>query len=85
VAGRFFISPEHFSRIFKRETGFNFSEYLNLLRLKRAETLLRQLNTAPITQIAQSCGFNDSNYFSVQFKKLYGISPKKFQGMNREG
>lgn len=85
VAGRFFVSPEHFSRIFKRETGFNFSEYLNLLRLKRAETLLRQLNTAPITQIAQSCGFNDSNYFSVQFKKLYGVSPKRFQGMNREG
>ena len=85
VAGRYFVSPEHFSRIFKRETGFNFSEYLNLLRLKRAETLLRQLNTAPITQVAQSCGFNDSNYFSVQFKKLYGVSPKKFQGMSKEG
>lgn len=83
VARRCFVSPEHFSRTFKRETGFNFSEYLNLLRLKKAESLLRQMNVAPITQIAQSCGFNDSNYFSVQFKKLYGMSPKKFQSSNR--
>lgn len=79
ISNRYFVSPEHFSRIFKRETGFNFSEYVNLLRLKKAESLLRQLNAAPITQIAQSCGFNDSNYFSVQFKKLYGVSPKKYQ------
>lgn len=84
IAGRYFVSPEHFSRTFKKETGFNFSEYIILLRLKKAESLLRQLNAESITQIAQSCGFNDSNYFSVQFKKLYGISPKKFQSMNRD-
>ena len=80
VAGRYFVSPEHFSRVFKKETGFNFSEYLNLLRLKKAESLLRQLNAAPITELAQNCGFNDSNYFSVRFKRLYGMPPKKFQG-----
>jgi AraC-like DNA-binding protein len=84
MANRSFVSSEHFSRVFKRETGFNFTEYLNLLRLKKAESLLRQLNTAPITKIAQSCGFNDSNYFSVQFKKIYGISPKKFQTMSKK-
>lgn len=82
MASRYFVSPEHFSRTFKAKTGFNFSEYLNLLRLQKAESLLKQLNTAPITDIANACGFNDSNYFSLKFKELYGISPKKFQSTN---
>ena len=83
MADRYFVSSEHFSRVFKKKVGFNFSEYINLLRLQKAESMLRQMNTATITEVAQSCGFNDSNYFSVQFKKLYGISPKKFQSINR--
>lgn len=83
LAGRYFISTEHFSRTFKKKTGFNFNEYLNIIRLQKAEALLKQLNATPITQIAAQCGFNDSNYFSLKFKKLYGISPKKFQAMNK--
>ena len=84
MAKKYFVSPEHFSRTFKKETGFHFSEYLNLLRLKKAESMLRQLNAATVTEIAQSCGFNGSNYFSVKFKKLYGVSPKKYQSTNKK-
>jgi AraC-like DNA-binding protein len=83
MAARYFVSAEHFSRVFKKKIGFNFKEYINLLRLQKAESMLRQMNAASITEVAQSCGFNDSNYFSVQFKKLYGISPKRFQSSNR--
>ncbi len=84
MARMYFVSAEHFSRVFKKKTGFHFSEYLNLLRLKKSESLLRQLNADSITEIAHSCGFNDSNYFSVQFKKLYGMSPKKYQSTRKE-
>lgn len=73
------VSPEHFSRLFKRETGFGFREYLNLLRLQHAEKLLKQKREGSIAQIAAECGFGDSNYFCVKFKKMYGISPKQFQ------
>lgn len=83
VAGRYFVSPEHFSRVFKRKTGFNVSEYINILRLQKAETLLKQMPAAPITDIAEDCGFNDSNYFSLKFKELYGMPPKRFQTMNK--
>ena len=83
LAGRYFVSPEHFSRVFKSKTGFNFSEYINILRLQRAESLLKQMNAAPITEIAAACGFNDSNYFSLKFKELYGIPPKKFQSAHK--
>lgn len=83
IAGRYFVCPEHFSRVFKAKTGFNFSEYLNILRLQKAEALLKQMSAAPITDISTACGFNDSNYFSLKFKELYGIPPKKFQNMNK--
>ena len=34
---------------------------------------------ATITEIAHMCGFNDSNYFSSRFKKIYGVSPLKWK------
>jgi AraC-like DNA-binding protein len=41
--------------------------------------MLKQPNSGSIAEIALACGFNDSNYFSVKFRKHYGISPKKLQ------
>ncbi len=79
LAKKFSLSPEHFSRLFKKETGLGFSKYLNSLRLQYAEQLLRSSEGQSITQVAESCGFEDSNYFSKKFKEVYGISPKKVQ------
>lgn len=78
VAKEVSVSREHFSRLFKKETGFGFREYLNLLRLQKAEHLLRSADGKTVSEIAAACGFADSNYFSVCFKKCYGISPKKY-------
>ena len=69
------VSPEHLSREFKRETGFGFNEYLNMLRLQKAETLLKTSFGLSVSEIAYSCGFNDSNYFSDKFKREYGYPP----------
>ena len=77
------LSAEHFSRMFKKETGFGFCEYVNLIRLQKAEALLKQYEYMSVAEIATQCGFNDSNYFSVKFKKLYGISPKKVQMLKK--
>ena len=79
LAKMFSVSPEHFSRLFKKETGLGFSKYLNSLRLQYAEQLLRSAEGQNITQVAEICGFEDSNYFSKKFKEVYGISPKKVQ------
>ena len=84
LAKRFSVSPEHFSRMFKKETGLGFSKYLNSLRLQYAEHLLRSSDKQNITQVAEICGFEDSNYFSKKFKEVYGASPKKVQKKGRE-
>ena len=73
------VSPEHLSRIFKRETGFGFCEYLTLVRLKSAEELLISEPESSVSAVAFACGFNDSNYFCEKFKKSYGTSPLKYR------
>ncbi len=78
------VSPEHFSRLFKKETGLGYREYVNQLRLQKAEQLLKQSSGASIAEIAAECGFADSNYFSVKFKKMYGVSPKTMLIRNQQ-
>ena len=69
------VSAEHLSRIFKKEIGVGFNEYINNVRLQRAEFMLKNEDGKSISEIAFACGFNDSNYFSYRFKKAYGVSP----------
>lgn len=73
------VSPEHLSRIFKKETGLGFAQYLTMLRLQRAEAMLKSDPNAHVSAVAFACGFNDSNYFSQRFKQHYGISPSALQ------
>jgi len=84
VAKYCYVSREHLSRTFKKETGFGFNEYLNVYRLKKADSLLRENPKRKISEIALSCGFNDSNYFSKSYKKMYGIAPTKTKGNKGE-
>ncbi len=82
VAKAHFVSPEHLSRTFKKETEFGFNEYLTLIRLRYAEGRLKNRRGDSISKIAYDAGFNDSNYFSDKFKKLYGVSPLKYSKEN---
>lgn len=77
VSRMFAMSRSHFSRKFKTVTGLSYSEYVTNVRITNAETLLRESNLS-ITDIAQCCGFNDSNYFASVFKRLKGITPYKY-------
>lgn len=83
------VSPEHLSRVFKKETGFGFNEYLNLYRLKKAEALLKTGQVRSVSRVALQCGFNDSNYFSGMYKKVYGVPPslvrKQSEGVLSDG
>lgn len=73
------VSEAYLSRRFKAEVGIGFADYVASVRLNRAEIMLREMPKMSITEIAFSCGFNDSNYFSDKFKKHFGISPLKFR------
>ena len=76
------ITPDHLSRTFKKETGYGVSEYLTLVRLQKAEFMLKNEPGRTVSEIAFACGFNDSNYFSDKFKKIYGVTPSSVRKAN---
>ncbi len=78
VAALTSFTPSYFSVLFKQVTGIGFKEYLVLIRLTNAQRMLKKTSKA-VSEIAYACGFNDSNYFSSQFTKYFGLSPLQFR------
>lgn len=72
------LSAPYFSTIFKKEMGENLSSYLNRLRVEKASRLLME-TSAPLSKIANSCGFEDLSWFSRIFKNYTGKNPGKFR------
>jgi len=68
------ISRFYFCRVFKSITNKSLGEYLNQLRINKAEAFLKN-GDANITEAAMSCGFDDINYFSRLFKKYKNVTP----------
>ncbi|WNQ13142.1 AraC family transcriptional regulator [Paenibacillus aurantius] len=78
VAHTFYISPAYLSRIFLKITGFKFKEYVLLVRVRRAQRLLRETKL-PIGLIAEKAGFEHTSHFNVVFKKLTGDTPGDYR------
>ncbi len=72
------ISPYYFSKLFKEETGTNFTEYLTGLRIEEAKRLLLNPKFS-IKQVCLDSGYSDPNYFSRIFKKWTGLTPSEFR------
>ena len=72
------MSPSHFSRTFRRETGHPPLDYLIRLRLQKGRLLLRAGDDT-ITTIALRCGFASHSHFSACHQRQFGISPSEYQ------
>lgn len=81
VADHFAVSPSHLSRVFHQETGFGIREYLVHYRIRQACELLLNSDLS-VTQVADQCGFSDSNYFGDAFKKATGLSPRQYRKLS---
>jgi len=71
------MSKRTFVRVFSKVMGESPIAYLITIRIARATDLLRQ-GGMTITEIAYQVGFEDSNYFSRQFRKTMGLSPREY-------
>jgi len=72
------VSYSWFSRMFKKVSRHNFKEYLTLVRLNKARTLLRDTRT-PITEISHNCGFQEHKYLIAAFNKYCGLTPTEYR------
>ncbi|ACA38327.1 AraC family transcriptional regulator [Lysinibacillus sphaericus] len=68
------VSPEHFSRTFHRYTGYTYSEYLTLLRIRESQKKLL-LGMPKLDDLAQVVGYREGTYLSRKFKEIVGVSP----------
>lgn len=78
LAERVNLSAGHFSKIFKLVTGETPIDFLNILRLQKARTMLMD-NVRNITEIALECGFQSSSYFSTCFLAKYKMTPSAYR------
>ena len=78
VAEQIHVSPKYHSRLFKKEMGSGFSEYLTQVRLEAAEKLLSG-STLNVREIAVQVGYLDEKYFSRLFKKETGLKPTEYR------
>lgn len=80
VAEKLGISGGYLSTLFSQTLDCKFVDYLNLVRIERACTYLKQ-NYLKTYEIAYKVGFRDEKYFSKVFKKIKGVSPKEYRNV----
>ncbi|MCM3568463.1 response regulator transcription factor [Neobacillus mesonae] len=84
VADAVYLSPSHFSRLFKEEMGVTFVEYLTAYRIEQSKSLLK-MTSLPIEIIAHQMGFTSAGYFATTFKKGEGCTPTKYRSLFEKG
>lgn len=72
------MSESSLARVFRRAVGCPPVEYVIRVRIRKAREMLR-LGDVRISDVAFRCGFNDSNYFSRQFGRVTGESPRAYR------
>jgi signal transduction histidine kinase/DNA-binding response OmpR family regulator len=76
------LSRSQLHRKLQAITGQSATEFVRSLRLRRAAHLLHQ-QTASVSEIAYSVGFDNLSYFSRAFKEQFGLSPSEYAAQKR--
>lgn len=83
VAEEFNISRYYLAHIIKGAYGMSFKEWLNLIRVDRAEMFLLEADD-PISDISFKMGFSSQQYFTRCFKQYFEDTPSRYRKRLRE-
>jgi two-component system response regulator YesN len=72
------ISSFYLSKLFKKELGENFIDYLTGIRIRKAKEILSNPRNT-VKDVCYRVGYRDPNYFSRVFKKISGMTPTEYQ------
>lgn len=84
VADQLQMSAGYISKLFKEQTGQNFSDYVNDLRMEKAKELLCT-TSLQIQDISEQVGYTSANSFIRMFKKATGMPPGEYRRLNTRG
>ena len=73
------MSPFHFSRVFRRQTGNTPYQHVIQRRIARAMQLLAE-QSMPLGDVARACGFSSQSHFTAAFTRAVGVAPGRFRG-----
>ena len=78
ISGYVHLSPAYFSKLYKKETGDSYIDFITKIRIEKAKEYLKQTNMR-ISDIGASVGYPNAHYFSTLFKKNIGITPAEYR------
>lgn len=78
AAERAGLHPVYLSRLFKKETGQSFTDYVLKQRMQRAKALLQ--SGMKVYEAAELCGFREASHFSRLYSQYWGSPPIAFRG-----
>ena len=76
IANAVGLSMYHFSREFKKASGYSVMQYVNMIRCEHAQQLLIS-GKYKIKEVALLCGFDNYSYFSNIYKSYMGVLPSE--------
>ncbi|MFC0216222.1 AraC family transcriptional regulator [Paenibacillus chartarius] len=78
VANHFYMSPYYLCRMFKKSTGFHFTDYVHMIRIHESQ---RRLLTSKdsVLDIALQVGFKSLSHFQQVFKKYTKLTPRQYR------
>ncbi|MBD8068653.1 response regulator transcription factor [Bacillus sp. PS06] len=79
VAKHLYLNSSYFSRLFKKEVGETFVEYVTKAKINRAKELLEQ-TIDPVGKICERLGYDNQSYFIKVFRNYTGVTPIEFRG-----
>lgn len=78
LAGKVYLSPAYLSKLYKKETGETYVEFLTNVRMNEAKKLLKDTNLKS-AEIGLHVGYLNAQYFCYLFKKYTGMSPIEYR------
>lgn len=72
------VNKNYLSHLFTKEEGMTMKEYVNRIRVKKAENLLKY-SEATLTQIADYLSFSSQSHFGSVFKKYLELTPQQYR------
>ena len=72
------LSVQYLSKLFKKEMGITFVDYVTSVRMRKALELMRD-DELKIYEITEKTGYSTQHYFSNVFKKSMGVSPAEYR------
>ncbi len=76
------LTPKYISTLFLKETGYNFTAYLEKLRIEEAKYYLTYTNYT-YSEISELLTFSSQSYFIQLFKKHLGLTPKDYRNKTK--